>query len=54
VIAEGALPGDEIPAYPISPVERFSPSFPAATTTTMPAATARSTARTSGSVEAAS
>src|SRR5687768_5239396 len=52
VRADGALPGELMPAYPISPVTGFSPLLPAETTTTMPAATARSTACTSGSVAA--
>src|SRR5688572_14061189 len=54
VRADGALPGELIPAYPISPVTGFSPLLPADTTTTMPAATARSTAWTRGSVAAGS
>ena len=53
-IAEGALPGLLMPAYPTWPVTRFTPLLPADATTTMPLATARSTACTRGSVAAGS
>ncbi len=49
---DGALPGDAMPAYPISPVALFRPKLPADTTTTMPAREACSTACTRGSVAA--
>src|SRR5689334_23251160 len=54
VMADGALPGEFIPAYPTSCVVGSPPLFPADTTTTMPAATACSTACTSGSLAAGS
>src|SRR5438128_12368059 len=49
VIADGALPGDAMPAYPDTPVFGFWPKLPADTTTMSPALVAASTACTSGS-----
>src|SRR5271154_1573253 len=54
VTADGALPGERMPAYPGRPVTTFFPTLPAATTTTMPARTAASTPCTSGSLPAGS
>src|SRR5688500_14955826 len=51
-IADGALPGDAVPAYPTAPVVGFLPKLPVDTTTMMPARDACSTACTSGSVAA--
>jgi hypothetical protein len=53
-MADGALPGDVIPPYPIWPVLGFCPKLPAEVTTTMPACVAFCTASTSGSVAAGS
>src|ERR1044072_6913726 len=53
VLADGALPAEVPPAYPISPVSGLTPTLPAETTTTMPDWTACSTACTSGSFAAA-
>jgi hypothetical protein len=52
VIAEGALPGDAMPAYPGSPVFLLMPKLPADTLTINPWRTAFSTACTNGSVAA--
>src|SRR6266576_6547957 len=49
VIADGALPGEVIPAYPTNPLSGLTPTLPAETTTMRPARTAFSTACTSGS-----
>src|SRR6185295_16867922 len=54
VIADGAFPGEVMPAYAGSRVSVSPPKLPAEATTTMPAAEARSTACTSGSVAAGS
>ena len=54
VMAEGALPGELMPAYPTTCVVGSPPLLPADTTTTMPARTACSTACTSGSLAAGS
>jgi len=54
VIADGALPGELMPAKPTSPVCGLVPRFPADATTTIPARTAASTACTRGSVAAGS
>jgi hypothetical protein len=51
-IADGALQGDVTPAYPGKPVTTFRPMFPADVTTISPAAVARSTACTRGSLAA--
>ena len=44
VMADGALPGEAMPAEPTSPVVGFFPKLPAETTTMMPARAAASTA----------
>ncbi len=54
VMADGALPGDEMPPKPTRPVVGLMPLLPADTTTTIPARTADSTASTSGSLAAGS
>ena len=43
-MADGALAGDRIPPYPILFVFGLTPTFPAETTTMMPAREAASTA----------
>ena len=53
-MADGALPGELMPAYPTSSVSAFVPKLPAEATTTIPARTTASTACTNGSVAAGS